>query len=51
MMHWRLAELERWFLRAGAFVLPLAYAWNTHDKYAVPKLVVARAFLFGRLTL
>ncbi len=32
----------RWTLRAGAFLLPLAYCWTTVDQFALPKLVLAR---------
>ena len=31
----------------GAFLLPLAYAWDTHDQYVLPKLLLARAFVIG----
>jgi O-antigen ligase len=42
---------ERWFLRAGAFLLPLAFWWDTYDQYVVPKVLVARALVFGLLIL
>ena len=47
----RLAALERWFLRAGVFLLPLAYSWDTYDKYVLPKLLLARALLLGLVIL
>jgi putative inorganic carbon (HCO3(-)) transporter len=47
----RLAAVERWFLRAGAFALPLGFAWNTFDQYVLPKLLVARILLLGLLIL
>jgi hypothetical protein len=43
----RLAAIERWFLRAGLFVLPLAYWWDTYDRFVLPKLLVARVLLIG----
>jgi O-antigen ligase len=43
----RLAAVERWFLRAGVFILPLAYWWDTYDRYVLPKLLVARVLLIG----
>ena len=46
-----LATVERWFLRAGLFVLPLAFGWGLFDEYVIPKLVVARALLLGLLIL
>lgn len=47
----RLAAIERWFLRAGLFLLPLAYWWETYDRYVLPKLVVARVLMIGLLIL
>ncbi len=47
----RLAAVQRWFLRAGAFALPLGFAWNTFDQYVLPKLLVARVLLLGLLIL
>jgi len=46
-----LATVERWFLRAGLFVLPWAFGWGAYDQYVMPKLVVARALLIGLLIL
>ena len=47
----RLAGVERWYLRAGLFALPLAYWWGTYDRYIVPKLLVARLLVIGMLFL
>src|SRR5258706_15175011 len=47
----KLAGIEGWYLRAGMFVLPLAYSWNTYDHYIVPKLLVARLLVVGLLFL
>jgi len=47
----RLAGIGRWYLRAGLFALPLAYSWNTYDRYIVPKLLVARLLVVGLLFL
>ena len=47
----KLATIERWFLRAGIFVLPLAFGWGAFDEYVMPKLVVARALVLGLLML
>jgi len=47
----RLAATERWFLRAGAFLLPLTYWWGTYDHYVLPKLLVARVLVIGLLIL
>ena len=47
----RVALAERWVLRAGAFLLPLAFWWDTYDHYVVPKVLVARALVFGLLSL
>lgn len=46
-----LARLQRWFLGAGLFVLPLAYSFNTYDQYVLPKLLTARFILAGLLIL
>jgi O-antigen ligase len=43
----RLAGIERWYLRAGLFALPLAYSWSTYDAYVLPKLLVARILVIG----
>jgi len=45
----RLAQLERWFLRIGLFLLPLAYWWGTYDRYVLPKMLVARLLVLGLL--
>jgi len=47
----RLAAIERWFLRAGAFLLPVTYWWSTYDHYVLPKLLVARVLVIGLLIL
>ncbi len=47
----RLAAIERRFLRAGLFLLPLAYWWDTYDRFVLPKLLVARVLLIGLLIL
>jgi len=47
----RLAGIERWFLRAGVFLLPLAYWWDTYDRYVLPKLLLARILVIGLLIL
>jgi O-antigen ligase len=46
-----LARIERWFLRIGLFLLPLAFWWDTYDRYVLPKLVVARILVIGLLIL
>lgn len=51
MAAWLIAGVERWFLRAGLFVLPLAYWWDTYDHFVLPKLLVARALVMGLLIL
>jgi O-antigen ligase len=51
MAAWPLAGVERWFLRAGLFILPLAYWWDTYDHYVLPKLLVARTMVIGLLIL
>ena len=47
----RLALIERWFLRAGLFLLPVAFWWDTYDRYVLPKLLVARVLVIGLLIL
>jgi len=51
MAAWPLAGVERWLLRTGLFVLPLAYWWDTYDHYVLPKLLVARTLVIGLLVL
>ena len=46
-----LATIERWFLRAGLFALPLGFASNTYDQYVLPKLLIARVLVLGLLVL
>ena len=48
---WPLARLERWYLRGGVFLLPLAFSWDTFDRYALPKLLVARVLIAGLVVL
>src|SRR3989442_4565536 len=43
--------MERWLLRLGAFVLPLAYWWGIYDRYVIPKLLLARVLVLGLLIL
>jgi O-antigen ligase len=47
----RITRVERWFLRAGLFILPLAYWADTYDSYVLPKLLVARTLVIGLLIL
>ncbi len=47
----RFEVVQRWTLRAGLFLLPLAYTWNTYDRWVLPKLLVARLLLFVLLAL
>jgi hypothetical protein len=47
----RLVRIQRWYLRAGLFLLPLAYSWGTYDHYVLPKVVVARVLVLGLLIL
>jgi putative inorganic carbon (HCO3(-)) transporter len=47
----RLEAVQRWTLRAGLFLLPLAYTWNTYDRWVLPKLLVARLLLIALLAL
>jgi len=51
MAAWPLAGVERWLLRTGLFILPLAYWWDTYDHYVLPKLLVARTLVIGLLVL
>lgn len=39
------ASVARWILRAGAFLLPLAFLPNTVDEFVLPKLLLARLLL------
>ncbi len=43
----RLAAIERCFLRAGVFLLPLTYWWGTYDHYVLPKLLLALVLRSG----
>src|SRR5216683_1865182 len=47
----RLSAIERWWLRTGVFLLPLAFAWDTYDQYVLPKLLLARVLVLGLLIL
>src|SRR5258708_10486800 len=47
----RLAEIQRWTLRAGLFLLPLAYSWNSYDHWVLPKLLAARLLVIVLLFL
>jgi len=47
----RLKAAERWWLRAGVFLLPLAYTWDTYDRYVLPKLLLARVMIIGLVLL
>lgn len=38
-----ISRAERWVLRAGVLLLPLAHTWDTYDGYVLPKLLLARA--------
>ncbi|GAC1668558.1 MAG: hypothetical protein PVS3B2_08250 [Candidatus Dormibacteraceae bacterium] len=49
MTTWPLARIERWFLRIGVFLLPLAFWWDTYDHYVLPKVLVARLLVVGLL--
>ncbi len=40
-----IGQAERWVLRAGVFLLPLTYTWDTYDGYILPKLLLARALV------
>jgi O-antigen ligase len=51
MVAWPLAGVERWLLRVGLFTLPLAYWWDTYDRYVLPKLLVARTLVIGLIIL
>jgi hypothetical protein len=46
-----LVTIRRWVLRAGLFLLPLAYTWNTYDRRALPKLLVGRLLVIVLLAL
>ena len=45
------ALLERWFLRIGLFLLPLAFWWDTYDRFVLPKILIARLLVLGLLVL
>ena len=47
----RLAEIQRWTLRVGLFLLPLAYSWNSYDRWVLPKLLAARLLVIFLLVL
>lgn len=47
----RLAEIQRWTLRAGFFLLPLAYGWNSYDRWVLPKLFAGRLLVLVLLFL
>ena len=47
----RIRAIERWWLRAGVFLLPLAYTWDTYDRFVLPKLLLARLLVIGLLIL
>src|SRR6267378_5850451 len=49
MAAWAPARFERTFLRAGLFLLPLAFWWDTYDHYVLPKVFVARILVLGLL--
>lgn len=40
-----MAQLQRWTLRAGLFLLPLAYLPNAYDRWVLPKLVLGRLLI------
>ena len=40
-----IGQAERWVLRAGVFLLPLAHTWDTYDGYVLPKLLLARSLV------
>jgi O-antigen ligase len=40
-----IGRAERWVLRAGVFLLPLAHTWDVYDGYVLPKLLLARALV------
>ena len=46
-----LAQAQRWTLRAGLFLLPLAYTWDTYDQFVLPKLLLARVLAAALLML
>jgi O-antigen ligase len=47
----RLATIQRWALRGGLFLLPLAYSWDTYDRWVLPKLLLGRALVIVLLGL
>jgi len=47
----RLEKIQRWALRAGLFLLPLAYTWNSYDRWVLPKLLVGRLLVIVLLAL
>jgi O-antigen ligase len=47
----RLETVQRWVLRAGLFLLPLAYTWNTYDRWVLPKLLLGRLLVIVLLAL
>jgi putative inorganic carbon (HCO3(-)) transporter len=46
-----LETIQRWVLRAGLFLLPLAYTWNTYDRWVLPKLLLGRLLVIVLLAL
>lgn len=46
-----LAQAQRWTLRAGVFLLPLAYTGDTYDQFVLPKLLLARVLAAALLML
>jgi len=47
----RIAATQMWTLRAGIFLLPLAYSPFTYDSYVLPKLLLARLLVAVLLVL
>ena len=45
------AEIQRWLLHVGAFLLPLVVVFDAFDKYILPKLLLARLFAIAMLVL
>ena len=43
----RLAPIQRWTLRAGLFLLPLAYLPTTYDRWVLPKLLLGRLLVLA----
>ena len=39
--------VQRWVLRAGLFILPLAYLPDTYDRWVLPKLLAARLLVLA----